>query len=439
MIAKTLRYVSQNRDRIVRLTREGGWIVTGQIFSVVGTLVLVRVLTEYLSPAEYADLALGLTIAGLVNQVAMGGVSNGIGRFYSIATAKGEVWGYLLASRRLLGYATLAVGAFAALLMIVLYAAGQTHWLGLAAVTLVFSVLSGYNSALGGIQGAARQRAVVALHGGMDAWLKIAFAVAAMNLLGTSSAMVVVGYAISALLVTISQFFFLGRLLPEQVGSAPHSANEELLRQMWQFSWPFSIFGFFTWIQQVSDRWALETFARLHDVGQYAVLFQLGYAPIGMLTGLMMALLGPILYHRSGTAIVSSRNASVHRIAWRITLLSIALTLICFVFTWLFHAWLFRWLVADAYRPVSHYLPWVVLAGGLFAAGQMLSLKLMSEIRSQAMLQVKITTAILGVAANLLGAYWYGIVGVVAGLLIFSVVFLVWMILLAWHVPDVDL
>ena len=95
--------------RYRRLAREGGWIVAGQFASVLGALVLVRVLTENISPQEYGHLALTLTVAGLINQVVMGGVSNGIGRFYSIASEKHDLLNYLLASRRLMAYATLMV------------------------------------------------------------------------------------------------------------------------------------------------------------------------------------------------------------------------------------------------------------------------------------------------------------------------------------------
>jgi hypothetical protein len=54
--------------RVLRLAKEGSWIVIGQISSVLGSLVLVRVLTERLDPAQYGQLALGLTVANLVNQ-----------------------------------------------------------------------------------------------------------------------------------------------------------------------------------------------------------------------------------------------------------------------------------------------------------------------------------------------------------------------------------
>ena len=72
---------SVDKARLSRLTREGSWVILGQIASVAGALALVRVLTTYLDPVQFGELALGLTISGLVNQVVMGGISAGIGRF----------------------------------------------------------------------------------------------------------------------------------------------------------------------------------------------------------------------------------------------------------------------------------------------------------------------------------------------------------------------
>lgn len=419
--------------RFNRLAKEGGWIVVGQIATVLGALTLVRVLTEYLDPAQYGQLALGLTVAGLVNQVVMGGVTAGIGRFYSIAAEKNDLPSYLHASRCLMGYATAAVGAIALVLMAGLFWLGYSQWMGLVAAVLVFSVLSGYNLSLGGIQNAARQRAIVAFHGGLDAWLKILLVVGVMLWLGSSSTAVVMGYALSSFLVTGSQFFFLRRLIRPQ-GEKPQE-TVDWARRIWTYSWPFSTWGVFTWAQQVSDRWSLQTFSSMQEVGMYAVVFQLGYVPIGLAAGMAMTFLGPILYQRSGIATNHARNTSVHRIAWRITFVGLLVTALAFVLTLFLHEWIFHLLVDTQYHAVSHFLPWIVLAGGIFSAGQMLALKLMSEMKSAAMTAAKIVTAILGVGLNVYGSAQFGLQGVVAALVIFSSIYFFWMAWLAQHPP----
>jgi O-antigen/teichoic acid export membrane protein len=426
--------VDRKVTRFKRLAKEGSWIVVGQVAAVAGALALVRLLTEHLDPAQFGQLSLGLTVAGLVNQTVLGGISAGISRLYAVAVEKHHLHAYLRDSVRLLGYATLVVAALSIALMAALLWLGNSHWMGLAAAALAFSVLSGFNGALSGIQNAARQRAIVAIHGGLDAWLKILHALGVMLWLGSTGTAVVIGYCCSSLLVTASQLFFLRRTIPTEGSSVPQ--RNLFLRQMWAFSWPFSAWGIFSWMQQASDRWALAAFATPDSVGLYAVLSQLGYGPVAMLTAMVMTFLAPILYQRSGDATDQARNARVHRLVWAMTFASLTVTLAGVVVAVLAHDWLFRLLVAAEYRHASYLLPWAVLAGGIFAAGQVLALKLMSEMKSSRMATAKIVTALLGVGFNVYGATVAGLPGVVAALVAFSVVYLAWMVVLANGAPN---
>lgn len=419
--------------RAGRVAWEGGWILLSQIASVSGALALVRVLTEYLAPASYGELALGLTVAALVNQAVFGGLTNGFARFYSIAAEKSDLGGYLRATRRLLAYGTSAVLAGGVLLVLGLLASHRTHWINLAIAVVIFSLFSSYNSALIGIQNAARQRWIVAFHSGLDAWLKIGLAVIAMHVIGVTSTAVVIGYACSSLVVTSSQLLFLRRTIPP---SKPSETSEvkAWTKQTWAYSLPFSIWGVFTWMQGASDRWSLQAYGTAAAVGQYAVLYQLGYAPIALVTSLATAVFGPILYQRSGDATNHSRNSDVHKLCWRTAQLSLACTLVGVVIAWSMHGLLFRLLVATKYRETSYLLPWMILAGGLFAASQVFGLKLMSEIRSTEMLTAKIVTALLGTGLCVAGARLAGINGVVSALVIFSATILLWLALLARRV-----
>jgi O-antigen/teichoic acid export membrane protein len=419
--------------RIKRLVREAAWVFGGQFFAVLGSLALVRVLTEYLEPAQYGELALGLTFAVLVNQAVMGGLAGGIGRYYSIAVENMDVGGYLYAARRLMGYATIVVLVLGVVTLTLLAWLGQLRWAGLLVATMVFSLLAGCSAALGAIQSAARQRAMVAIYGGLDAWLRILLVFAAITFIGSTGAAVMFGYAVAAFFATGVQYYFLKRSLP-QMGRGVQG-QDAWIRRIWVFAWPISVFGVFTWMQQISDRWALQAYASTQEIGLYAVVFQLGYTPIALITGMVMSFLGPILYQRAGAATDHVRNKAVHRLVWFVAMGGLILTVLAFVLTLLLHGWVFRLLASESYRKVSYLLPWVVLAGGIFAVGQMLALKLLSEMRPASMSRAKIVTALIGIGLNIYGAWKYGLPGIVGALVTFSGIYFLWMVLLARRTP----
>lgn len=421
-------------SRVTRLVKEGGVVVVGQVAAVLGTLVMVRVLTEHLAPAQYGHLALGLTVGAFVNQVVMGGVIGSIGRYYSIAAESNELFNYLEASKRLLIFAASAVTVLGFFFTLWMFLFGYSEFVFLTVCVLFFSVLSGFGASISAIQNAARQRAVVAFYSGLEAWLRIGCAVVFIVLLGATSTAAVLGFVVSLSIVTALQLL----TLVQKTGPLDASKEEfsRWSRRMWDYSWPFSLWGAFTWAQQVSDRWAIQTFSSAQEVGLYAVVFQLGYVPIGLVSGMAMSFIGPILYSRSGNCGDEKRNASVHRIAWQITLCGLALTLLAFGVSFYASEWIFSILVAKEYSSIAYLLPWMLLAGGVFSSGQMLALKLMAEMKPAEMVLVKIVTAVVGVGLNIVGARFYGLQGVVAALIFASALYFVWMAWLALKPPE---
>ena len=121
-------YVKHQQSRIHRLSKEGGWIVFGSVVSVFGSLVLVRVLTEYLPPEEYGRLTLALTLGVLVCQVAFAGSMPGIMRYYTLAAEKGELGSYIVASSQMFLYGALIAIASAPILFVGLVTWGGKTW-----------------------------------------------------------------------------------------------------------------------------------------------------------------------------------------------------------------------------------------------------------------------------------------------------------------------
>lgn len=416
-------------EKFRRLSKEGSWIVLGQLTAVLGSLVGVRILTGLMPPEAYGELALGMTVAALVNQIILGPLSNGVTRYYAPAVEQSDIGGYLYAVRRLVVLSTAVIILLIFLLSAGLLTSGYTIYIGITIAALVYAALSGYNAILSGIQNAARQRSTVALHQGLESWARFLGAAGLIVWLGASSAAAMAGYAIAALLVFVSQSFFLGKIISTGVSASRQAANWQ--EKIFAFSWPISVFGMFTWLQLVSDRWALKLFTTTHEVGLYAVLFQLGYYPMAMASGMVMQLLVPIFYQRAGDASDQTRNANVLSLSTRITWLTMGLTGTVFLAALLLHEQVFRLIVANEYISVSPLLPWILLSGGIFAAGQTIALYLQSQMKTRLMMTAKIATALMGLLFNFVGAYWYGTAGIVAASVLFSISYFLWMVALS--------
>lgn len=398
----------------------------GQAAAVVGALLGVRLLTELMDPAAYGELALAMTVATLVNQVVFGPISGGVSRFFAPAREQNDLGSYLVAGRRLVLMASMAMLAIIGAMVLVLILLDLDGWIAVAISAMVFAILSGWSAVLSGVQAADRRRMMVALHQGLESWLRFLVAAWLLVWIGPGSSVAMAGYALALAFVVASQYGFFRGMVPKTSGSLASARSWQT--KILEFSLPISIFGIFTWMQLVSDRWALGLFATKDEVGLYAVLFQLGYFPISMLSGAMGSFLAPIFYQRAGDASDGRRMAMVNRFTWVVTWCLLVVTGIAVLFASLFHGFIFRLFVAPQYHAVSIFLPWVVLAGGVFAASQSLALALMSQLKTRLMIPVKIGTALLGILLNLSSAYFFGIAGIVFASVLFSFLIFSWML-----------
>ncbi len=411
------------------MIKEFSYVAFGQGIAFIGALILVRVLTENLPPEEYGYLALSLTLVGLVNQSIMGGITVGIGRFYTVAEQEKAIKGFLREATRVVCYGGTVVVVLGINVLLVLYLNTDTRWMPLTLVAIIFSMLSAVNGVLNSIQNSARQRLPVALHGALDALLKIVFLILFIKAFGPNGTVIISAYCLSLFVVIVSQFITLSKTCGKQLNSQHESG--EWAKKIWAFSWPFSIFGIFTWAQQSSDRWALEYFVTSGDVGQYAVLFQIGYTPTVFAVGIITSYLGPIIYQKSGTHKNQWQDIGVHNLTLKVVFITLLLTAVAFVTTVIMHDWIFELLVSYEYRAKSHLLPWMVLSGGIFAASQVLAMKFISEMKSRDLMTVKIVTAIFGMVLNVISVIIAGLDGAVFGLLVFSLSNLLYMLLLS--------
>jgi len=179
--------------------------------------------------------------------------------------------------------------------------------------------------------------------------------------------------------------------------------------------YPASFWGIFIWMQQASDKWALQLFSGISDVAKYTVLYQIGYSPVIMLMGILMTLFTPLLY----------RGEDIHpNLFSRLMIFVSILTLAGMGMAELLGEFIMNLVASSEYYELKSFLPLMILAAGLYSGGDLLAVRLMTQIRTMEILLIKIMASMFGLAINFLLAYLYGIKGVVLGLVCFGLIYL---------------
>jgi len=414
--------------RVKRLFKESVWVILGQLGPIVGALLLLRELTGLLSPNEYGNLTIALTLGAVVTQVIMGGLVSGITRYYSIAAEKNDLFCYVGSAKKILGLAAFFVLVVVSIVSIFIFFTAYKSLLLIGLLSIIFFLVNGVNLAFNGLQNASRNRRIVAFHQTFDSFFKVLLVIIFCKLFALSSVQILLLFLISSTVVLFSQLFFL-RGIRESGPSLESNSTNYWIREIWRYGLPFAGWGLFSWVQQSSDRWAIEYFGSSYEVGYYSVLFQLGYAPMAILTTIGVNFLTPILFGIAGDNSDSVRKKNVERIGLQATTLSLLFTFAMFIVSFALHSWVFKMLVFNEYRSYSYLLPWFVLAGGIFSSGEVISLRLMSELKTSKMFVIKVATSIIGALMNVFCAYYAGMRGVVFALTVFSTIYFICMFL----------
>jgi O-antigen/teichoic acid export membrane protein len=412
-----------------RISRELFWIIFGQALGAVGGLAGVRILTGRLAPTAYGELALGMTVVTVVQQVLTGPLGQATLRLYAPSVDAGEFSKFMAAVRQLQVKASVAAITVGVPIAFYMRADPHRQYFALILISLAISVVAGANGTLDALQTAARHRSVVALHQAATQWARPLCAWLLIALIGSSSATALTGYLAASCAVLISQLNQFRRHFPGDLGTT--GRDPEYVRQFLTYAWPFSAWGVFTALQLGSDRWVLSLSLDNRSVGIYTAAYQLGFSPIVMLATTATVFIAPVLFSRAGDGSDAGRVESALKLNRQLLCLAGAASVLIALATYLLRTRLVGLMFGRGYQEAGQYLPWLVVAAGLFACGQITSHAMLIRRRTKAMIAPKIGTGILALLFYIIGARVAGIYGVVAANIGFALVYCLWIMRLA--------
>ncbi len=431
ILINSKKYVNLIRSDIEKLSREFIIVSVGQFLSVVGSLVGIKILTNYLSPVMYGELALGITISTMFNQIILGPLSQATYRFWSSANEQGQKNSFWNTVAFLQSIGTIVIGFIALIISIFLKVTGQDpKWQSILIAATVLMIITGLSSTIDCIQQASRQRIIVAWHQILGQWSRPVLIIMLFLYLPKQSTTALIGYILSASIVLISQFFFLISRNKDLRLSRVMGKSREWILAILHYSWPFCVWGIFTWGQSSFDRWSLQFMGYTREVGLYTLLVQIGYTPLVLISSVVVQFLTPFIFRIAGDGLDQTRLKRAALINLNAAVIFFFASLVIFILSIFINRPLMNLLAAKEYLEVAHFLPYLILSGSLFSSGQILAISLLSRRESKDLLLPKVGTAILGMFFYVIGAKYLALTGVVYANVAFSLIFFIWLLVI---------
>jgi O-antigen/teichoic acid export membrane protein len=413
-----------------RLLREGAWVAAGRVMIGLGTLLGVRLLTEFLDPSVYGAVVLILGLTALGQGLFCRPLMQAAYRFYpDMASSEGV---------RVLRWTTYKIlfvttGGLAVFVLIVgalcLPRIKVPYWMfvALAAYVIVETPTALETSLLS----AARRQRAVAIWDGTNACLKPAMAVLAIFALGPTPQSVLLAYfLVTGLTFACARAFLSRDEEPRSIVHTPGTPERNLNQQILSFALPLTPLALVGWLTATSDRYIIGGLAGLGEAGIYSAAYGLTSMPITMGAYVIMQTLWPV-YNKA----VAQKDDGMAKRTLRVWLsTTISICVLGSVSIALLREWIAALLLAEQYRLTAPLLPWLAAGFSLLSTAYVFECKLYAYKRTRlVLLGQSIAAALTLVVTAPMIALW-GLKGAAMACPIYFAGYLIIMVLLSRRV-----
>lgn len=395
----------------MKLSTEKMLVVVGRAVDALGSIVFLKLLASLASKGDVGTYLLASSFLAVVLTVSFSALDQGFLRNTFDYSQKGELAARYSAT--LVSYLVLAV--LISLLGSVVLHAGHLA-LALHPVLLplflwfTFESLKNFNIA---VASASRSRGLIVLASVGDYGCRISLLVLAFYQHTLTVASIL--FLLSLASATSLSVYLAGQR--KLLASFQWQVVRQTLRDSIQFAWPMMIWGFFGWLQNMSNRWLLSHFVDLQSVAEYGVLVSIASFPVTALMGLVVTYIQPVLYEREAQQPGSSFRI-VKKVAWMLVPFCLLMVLVT---TW-FHVEIVSLLAARDYAQHSYMLPIILAVVCFSAVCSILSYAMFAGRKTSALLMANILPGVVCVLTGFYLVRNFGFNGAVFSLILSNVI-----------------
>jgi O-antigen/teichoic acid export membrane protein len=282
------------------------------------------------------------------------------------------------------------------------------------------------------LEDAARKRKFRGIvQGGFDV-MRFGFAAGLIFFLGLPSAETALsGFVMSGILIVLAHGIFLYRLFKKDGDGNSVSPEKKTTMNtdlMQAFQTPLILSHACIWLTMMSERWVLNYFGSPGDVGGYAAVYQLAFAPMLFVSNFLMIFFEPIIYQMNRLNMKNAESLQAIQMNKYAAVGILCFSICLFAVLFLFHQRIGQYFLGVRFHSYTWIFPWLMLAGGCFAATQQLLLKLSSEMRTDLLAVLWLVVAVTAMIAYVIGAHFWQLKGIVAAVTIVNVMLVLFLL-----------
>jgi O-antigen/teichoic acid export membrane protein len=391
------------------------WIVSGQAISLVGNLLLLKILTTHLSMDVYGFYTLWMACFLFIRQALYDPFSmvaakevihkrvvshGGAEIFSAIEYANKRFFVFLFV---LVLLAAIVEGALHQDLYIVLYGlAGGGYILANGAHGVIVNVLN-----------ALRDRQAAAWGVAIDAGSKILLVALFISYVDDDLSAVLVLIAAS----TIASFLFFRRIAANRFARSAMESRQPkfVFSQIMLMSLPLVVPTIVAALRGLTDKIFVMSFVGPAELAAYNVLLQIGFLPVVLLIGVLQTYSGPTVYALTARTGVDGGEAFLYVRSLIVKLIGFASFAV--VMAHVFGDLLFNVFVGNEYRNYSVWLPLFVAAGTMAGVYGILTVAVIGVFDTRHSGALVMASTLVGISIQAVATFSFGFDGAVVGLI----------------------
>ena len=394
-----------------QLLRQISWAAFGQIVSAIGLIAGIRLLTEFVPPAVYGNVAILLGIGAFCYAIFHAPLFHASLRFYPDAQKRGQV-GILRSTIFQLAHKTLFPIALLFVAGGVSYGiyAGASWWFGpLLAVILILDV---YKNLETGLLNAARRQRECALWSVAETWGRPICAIILVWCFQADAGFILFGYLCASLPI-----YCIFRLTGKLEGVGEHVTDSDkrnvLVEEIYRYALPLVPSALIGGIYSLSDRYIVGGLLGLEQVGIFAAVSGLMARPFMIMCGIIEQSLRPLYFER----VVAEKGSGEGILSRWLLLASGICAAGLFLVIALRHQVVYI-MLAPGYRSSVDLIPWLAIGYACYAVSFIYENVFHAYNRTVAILKVNIAMAIFTVVVSMLLTYYYRLSGAAVSVMI---------------------